>query len=887
MRRTADGLRKGGSFHDLWVDQKGQESDPSDTELESIADQLSNSAQFRASQREHRDYMEYADIVLGGEGESMALIWDWMDRAIPQFQAACGSTQDLDPETIVMWGAGTIALAMSSLNLMGTDCGSLTYPQDVLTVLEVAYAASRQLDSSLAANEGSSQETRTFRIDRGADGCLVVGSDKKGYTVSMATCLVWLEYAQYLESVGELAQAFLHASRVARCLIVKGSLNDSLFSGYLSVKQAEGLGMLRALLQRTTATPQEGITWDLVHTEVDALSFLLEREMEQHLLASGLCPDWLQSEVDYWADVDVPPGTAEELPLRRGSTKIRSNTGARMTAQGHHVATYPPMSHTLARKMLQWASEECSVDCFDVDGTLPMLDSEFIGEYAAAGLFWTTQYILETQPHSNGHETSEPNPDWDQVHRLLIGTDWVQGVALMHRGQIVRMRRHPMLTAQAFLEWAEPLANREASTVVLYGAAVISLMVSTERERVGEHGVPYHHEDLRLVMDTVHTANRMLGDYSSGSGWPWGYDYYHGEILQAHLECSVLAGRLLADIEWAWLQAHGRNWLRAFVRIARALGAMLDGSILVGGMHIPYLGGPFADASSPGAFADVRHWFEAILSDPSQVADWDEISQTCQSLVAGLRADMSVRRSYEDDVPEWEVLEWAYWEQAATSTMSRLTPDQFALALRRRDEEQHRTRLRSDVFYDTWESMEHLTQTQLVTMERNWYESSSSPEALGNTPNDLRKVLEIETRACLYPLRSTIERMLSDPMLRSELGLRSRYFDGITLGDMGRLLQRAHGPGDPTQPLRSALESTALADNDREFMLIHLPKYARPLWDARNDAEHEFRWDAKQIARLRRRLLGIDCPGVLPQLVRIKRKLRDSARLRASQSPTT
>lgn len=840
---------------------------------------LANDPTLRAS-LDREDYEIFLFDVQPGEG--LFDTWAGADGFLSKYLALRECRPDLDATTRVLLGAGAIALNLAVSWLAPDLRGQGEYQTDLANAVAAALDATEALPLLCGEDGSRLLPIDAYLVPTKRSGCMVVGPSKRDYSVAVAASLVWLIHAQHQAENGLFHDAFLYGSRAMRSLIDLGSDRDPLILGSIKGQERHSyIALLRRWLEgaRTSSAREPRLPW--LTAAVEELSFALERQMEQRLLSGEVCPDWLIDEVDYWAKVDAPSANASALQLRRDSAAIKADVLARAPL-GREMFRFPPIRNTLACQMLRWAADECYVDYGDIDGLFRRLETDPANSVAAAGLFWTCQFVLE---HDFLHcDQADPDllPDWDEVHRILVGPDWEHGALFMHWDQILGLSKHPMLQADRFLDWSEPLSSREPAVVVMYGTAVLSVMVSSARERAGDEGILYYDEDLRLVIETVYTASRMLGDYSLGSGWPWGYDYYHGVVQQAHLECSVLAAQLLADIDWAWLEANDRNWHRAFVRAARALGALLDGSILIDGMLIPYIGKPFADASSHGTFAHVQRWFAAMLDDPSQVVDWGAVSEASQSLAAGFRADMGVRRSYEDDVPEWESLEWAYWEQAAKLAMSRLTPDQLALALRRRDEEQHRVRLSADVFYDTWEHMEPATRSQLITMERNWYESNRSPEDLGNIPNDLRKICEIELRGCLYPFRSTIERMLSDSTLAATLTLHSRRFESISLGDMAKLLECVHDSVDRAKPLRAALELAPLTDKEREFMLVWLPRYARDLWYARNKSEHEFRWDAKQTARSRRRLLGIDCPGILPQLIRIKRKLRDSDRHAAS-----
>lgn len=836
---------------------------------------LGNNPTLRAS-LDRGDYETFLFDVQPGEG--LFDTWAGADDLLAKYLALRECRPGLDATTRVLLGAGAIALNLADSWLAPDVHGQAECQTDLANALAAALDATEALPLLRGEDGSGLTPIDGYLVPAKRSGCMVVGRGKRGYSVVVAASLVWLVHAQRQAEHGFFHDAFEYGSRAVRLLISIGSDRDALILGTIKGPERDSyMPQLRSWLEAARISGEREPLLPSLTAAVEELSFALEREMEQRLLSGEVCPDWLIDEVDYWAKVDAPSASASALQLRRDSAALRSDVLARAPL-GPEPSRCPPIRSTLAYQMLKWAADECFVDYGDIDGLFRRLETDPANRAAAAGLFWISQCVLEHDPLDGEQVDPGLLPEWDEVHRLLLGPNWEKGVVLIHWDQILRLSEHPKSQADGFLDWAEPLAERDPAVVVMYGAAVLSAMVSSARERAGDQGILYYDEDLRLVIETVYTASRMLGDYSLGSGWPWGYNYYHGEVQQAHLECSVLAAQLLADIEWAWLEANDRNWHRAFVRAARALGALLDGSILIDGMLIPYIGKPFADASSHGAFAHVQRWFAAMLDDPSQVVDWGAVSEASQSLAAGFRADMSVRRSYEDDVPEWEPLEWAYWEQAAKGTLSRLTPDQLIVALRRHDKEQYRARLRFDVFFDTWEFMEPATQAQLIAMERTWYESNGAPEALGNIPNDLRKICELELRGCVYPFRTTIEHMLRDPALRNDLGLRSRSFDGISLGDLARLLGWVQDSGDKARSLRTALESTALTDKEREFMLVYLPRWARDLWYARNDSEHAFRWDAKRIARFRRSLLGIDCRGILPQLVRVKRKLRDSGR---------
>ncbi len=873
-------VKVGGDLHEQFISGTPEIRELDDSALDELVElalpHVKELPGIRDLAARERDYLEYLETIANEAFLEYMMLWD-SSGEVQAVWSPSHYMSEFDPATVSLWGAGAIALAVVDRgnNLSSVPDGQ--YPPTVSAMVREACHAAEQLSGALLDNGALAAGRWSYKLSHIDDESVVIGS-KLDFTLTMATCLVYLESAVSLASAHQYAEAFLRASAVARTLLDHGCATDRMFSGYLSGGEGEqGLSTLRDWFESIPAMATGVVDWGAIRTEVEALSFVLEREIEQRLLASAPCPVWMVDELDYWAIVDAPPDSVEDLALRRDTAAIKSDLLDRK-AQGGSASRFPRIGNTMAFQMLKWAADILYVDYFDTDGLLRRLDANPGNRSAAAGLFWTSQCLLENGLLDPDHAGNGILPEWDEVHRLLLGPDWEQGVALMHWDQILRFRENPMLQADAFLDWAEPLAERDPATVVMYGATVLSLLVSAARGRAGEEGTLYYDEDLRRVFGIVAEATRLvdLPYFLSDNSDEWTYfSPPDNKILgDSREEFSISCARLLADVERAAMLAANHEYARALGLAATAVGNMLDDGVLVDGLYIPRYAGPFASGASEGAFADIRSWFEEGISSPTYIEDQGSVSDHCWVLHAYLKRHIDWLHDNQCDVPEWELEQRAYWDQAEKLVAKRLSPEQFGKALVRHQEETHRVRLSRDVLHDTWDVLDRRTQNLLVTMERNWYEGLTSPGVLADVPNELRKIFELELQLCLEPLRDAIEGLLRDRHLSRELGLHSRSFTGLLLGDMSRLLRLAGDEKDlRALALRTAFESLPVNDQDRVFLTKHLVDYIKPLWSARNRSEHEFRWSTQEIALHRRAALGIDRWGFLPRLLRIKRKI--------------
>ncbi len=548
--------------------------------------------------------------------------------------------------------------------------------------------------------------------------------------------------------------------------------------------------------------------------------------------------------------------------------------------ESHDIQTW--RFRGLSLQMVKWAFEECGLDLFDIEGCFGLVDRDPDDREAAAAVFWACQAACEHRLSTDSRRFAECPPSRYITSSRFHDSDPRYTDVQHYWDQMAELPKHPMLQVDAFLDWATPLATRDPFVALLWGGGLVTLMIDEARRSSDEETGLYYHEDLRRVIETTHAAGSLIDASVFDKIFMW-YCSAADVIGNAdHIEFSASVAMGHTGLQLGTMHANLGNLTAGFETVAYYVSSLGNAWVLVDGMFMAHLGEAFATASSRGGYSQMRAWFEHLLAEPERVQDWERIKTACWAARDGLDVETIVREGQHPDDSAYPYIDWldyelAYWSVAQSLSEAHLSPDQLVRTLRLREQEEHRTRLETDTMYDTWDAMEARTQEALISAESAWYTSRRAQARTGSVLNELRLAFEAELRACLAPLRDPIESLLGDRELRARHRLSSRYADSLNLGDMAKLLRLTGDTKDlGALGLRSAFETLPLSDRERRLLTEELPTFIWPLWDARNVAEHEFRWNVENVARFRRRTLGIDCPGYLPALVRIKRKIKAS-----------
>ena len=173
---------------------------------------------------------------------------------------------------------------------------------------------------------------------------------------------------------------------------------------------------------------------------------------------------------------------------------------------------------------------------------------------------------------------------------------------------------------------------------------------------------------------------------------------------------------------------------------------------------------------------------------------------------------------------------------------------------------------------DNWAELPRRAKDCLITMDVIW----KSPEevSLDSTLENLRQAIEAMSHHFLWqPYECTMPPDLPDAHIEAPL-------KGV--------VRRSGDKGYPELPdciealsksrifRERFLERRGIEENDVNFLIYELPKSMERLRVSRNDATHKVTvsWDRVEVQKLFNEFLGIGQKGVLPELARIGRQLR-------------
>ncbi len=285
--------------------------------------------------------------------------------------------------------------------------------------------------------------------------------------------------------------------------------------------------------------------------------------------------------------------------------------------------------------------------------------------------------------------------------------------------------------------------------------------------------------------------------------------------------------------------------------------------------------------------------FDLIKQSASAVDDWSGIVADCRTLASHSYCwrfhefEEEVQMYWDeeedsiDEIPAEHIFRsrimdedgsqvtWGeFWHSAKTWASSQLSPSEYR-KMRRRDEgDAAETRLQKYFFSDNWRDLPERGQERIINADILWTSSQRvNREAI---LNELQRATEEMCFAFIwYPL--TEEEIASEGLLteiESRMAADRRQQPGV--GDFIRICDRRF--------FSDFLKRRSLDEGESQFMSDDLPAAMEQLRTARNSAEHVLGHSvpSQQIEEFYRKFLGIGRTGILPELVRIGRKLRVS-----------
>ena len=265
---------------------------------------------------------------------------------------------------------------------------------------------------------------------------------------------------------------------------------------------------------------------------------------------------------------------------------------------------------------------------------------------------------------------------------------------------------------------------------------------------------------------------------------------------------------------------------------------------------------------------------DLLKRSPPSDLDWNQITRDCNGLASLSEFSLLVFSGEEAEfieVEEGHTLSWSeFWNYARGWASAQLSPSEYRKI--REEEERHAAegRLKRYFFYDTWDELSCRAKRRLV-----------NADILLNSPQ------KVALEALLNDLRIATEeichRIIWEPLVNNKRP--SLEF----LSEKAKL-EESRPPRDPSisnytwicqqKWYCEFLAEQKLDKDDIRFLTKDLPSKLSQLKSERNPAEHEIGKSAAPGSpqTFYRGFLGIGQEGVLPQLVRIGRKVGQSRR---------
>jgi hypothetical protein len=274
--------------------------------------------------------------------------------------------------------------------------------------------------------------------------------------------------------------------------------------------------------------------------------------------------------------------------------------------------------------------------------------------------------------------------------------------------------------------------------------------------------------------------------------------------------------------------------------------------------------------------------FENMLKKKSQNYNWQKIANEA-SLIA---ESFDEENSYDDhseliqvkDATGWNWSANIYWQRASTMAENELSPSQFRQVLDAENRSRHVDRIKRDFLGDLFNTLEVDSRKALIQAEISWYDSEKMGGREAATINELRLVFEKELNSFVFSrIKEPLNRILSNPDHRKQLGIQTKDVKKISLRDMAKLLTEASNIHSLIGlPIKDYIWQLPIQKPDKEYIVSELPTFLNSLSDIRNFNEHpgtKTEW-AKEINNLRRRTLGIGCESKLVRMLLIKRSVQ-------------
>ena len=300
---------------------------------------------------------------------------------------------------------------------------------------------------------------------------------------------------------------------------------------------------------------------------------------------------------------------------------------------------------------------------------------------------------------------------------------------------------------------------------------------------------------------------------------------------------------------------------------------------------------------------DVVQTFQTIRSGKGSDFDWAQVARDCRSIAdSSARAWQFAIKTEQDYNPihlwgdedaatldrmldelyelrdkrgihleitdqEWGPVTWnQFWHKAEAWTRTQLSPSEYRKM--REEDEKHaaETRLKNYFFGSDWSCLPERAQERLISADVTW--NSQQRVSRESILNDLLRATEEMCERFIFQSLMNEERTKSQILsIEAKVAERHRSLSVRQFIEICKL---------PSLP--SLLLERNLAKSEITFMTKDLPTALRQITDARNSAEHEIGTSTPTPPALvdsaYRLFLGIGQPGVLPQLVRIGRKLQ-------------
>ena len=264
--------------------------------------------------------------------------------------------------------------------------------------------------------------------------------------------------------------------------------------------------------------------------------------------------------------------------------------------------------------------------------------------------------------------------------------------------------------------------------------------------------------------------------------------------------------------------------------------------------------------------------FYSLKQSLSPDLDWKQITRNCNGLAflpeVGLKVFSGVEEYEVIEDEEGAFLSWSeFWNYARGWASSQLSPSEYRKMREEDEKDQSERRLRRYFFHDTWAELSCRARNRLINADLHMH--SSRDGGRESLLNELRVAIEETCYQVIWEPLADNKRPSSE-FLREKAKYEKFHhpprYPGIA--EYTRICQQKW--------YREFLTQQKLDGYDINFLTEDLPYKLSQLKSERNRAEHEIGRSpaAESPQSFYRGFLGIDQKGVLPQLVRIGRKLR-------------